>query len=117
MDLSDYSTPELAPPPPADNPQSAIHNPHSKISDDLALLANLPVPTKPDSDRRTGKIARLPKPVRDHLNAMLQDGVPYQQIMERLGPHGDALNEQNITNWKKGGYQDWLREIRLTNAI
>lgn len=63
------------------------------------------------SNRRTGKIARLPKELRDVVNLMLQDGAPYAAIIEKLADHGHAdINEQNVTNWKDGGYQDWCNE-------
>lgn len=62
------------------------------------------------SNRRTGKIARLPKEWRDVVNLMLRDGATYQQVIEKLGDHGKEINEQNVTNWKEGGYQDWLSE-------
>src|SRR5436190_17504372 len=58
--------------------------------------------------RRTGTIARLPNTVRDQLNQMLLDGIPYRQIIEKLGEDGKDLNEGHISEWKKGGYEDWL---------
>jgi hypothetical protein len=69
------------------------------------------------SERRNGKVARLPKAVRDQLNTMLLDGVSYPEIISSLGPAGDGLTEMNLSNWKNGGYVDWLRENQLTNAI
>jgi hypothetical protein len=59
--------------------------------------------------RRKGKIARLPKATRDMLNQMLDDGLPYPVIIEELGEAGEGLNTQNLTNWKQGGYQDWVK--------
>ncbi len=60
------------------------------------------------SNRRTGKIARLPKATRDVVNAMIRDGRTYAAIIAEIPDAG--LNEQNLTNWKEGGYQDWLKE-------
>ncbi len=65
--------------------------------------------------RRTGKIASLPNPIREHINRMLQDGVPYRVIIEKLhDPGAPALpyeiSEHNISEWKDGGYQDWLKD-------
>jgi len=60
--------------------------------------------------RRRGNIARLPKALRDRINLMLQDGAPYSQIAAALGDQGTGLRPSNFTNWKKGGYQDWLAE-------
>lgn len=71
----------------------------------------------PPAERRNGKVARLPKIIRDKLNSMIQDGVPYLEIIERLGPQGEGLNEANLSRWKAGGYADWLRELRLTEAL
>jgi hypothetical protein len=48
---------------------------------------------------------------------MIQDGVPYLTIIERLGPLGQDLNEPNLCHWKSGGYLDWLRELQFTQAI
>jgi hypothetical protein len=62
-------------------------------------------------NRRTGKIARLRKDLRDQVNTMLRDGAPYAQIIRYLAQNGaDEINDQNLTNWKDGGYQDWLKE-------
>jgi len=90
------------PPEPSASPQSKIENHNSKIV---------------KSDRRNGKIARLTKSVRDQINIMIQDGVTYREILETLGPVGVGINEQNVSNWKNGGYLDWLREIRVTEAL
>jgi hypothetical protein len=69
------------------------------------------------SDRRNGKVARLPKSIRDQINIMIQDGVTYLQIIERIGPPAEALNERNLSEWKSGGYVDWLRELQLLQAL
>ena len=70
---------------------------------------------------RTGKIARLPKKIRDQLNRRLQDGRPGPEIVEWLNtlpPVRRVLHEQftdqpvveqNLSQWRKGGYLDWLR--------
>jgi hypothetical protein len=67
----------------------------------------------PPSTRRNGKIARLPKQTRDMLNRMLDDGLPYRIIIDELGEAGEGLNLQNLTNWKQGGYQDWVKNQEL----
>jgi len=65
----------------------------------------------PDASwRGRGKIACLPKKVRDHINQMLEDGVRYVQIKENLGDHGKDLTLDNISQWKKRGHQLWLKE-------
>jgi hypothetical protein len=62
------------------------------------------------NNRRTGKIARLPKELRDVVNLMLRDGATYQQVIEKLKDHGHELNAENISNWFEGGFCDWERE-------
>jgi len=58
--------------------------------------------------RGNGKVARLPKPVRDQVNQMLLNGLSYAAIIERLGDPGKNLSPDNIGEWKKRGYRDWL---------
>lgn len=70
---------------------------------------------------RNGKIARLPKAIREQLNRRLEDGETARSLVEWLNglPEvralvqgefgGHAIREQNLSQWKNGGYQDWLR--------
>lgn len=67
--------------------------------------------------RRNGKVARLPKPIRDKINYMIQDGVPYLEIIEKLLPDTAGLNEANLSNWKAGGYIDWLRDVQIAESL
>ena len=48
---------------------------------------------------------------------MIQDGVPYLKIIDTLGPAGQGISENNLSNWKTGGYFDWERKQQLTEAI
>lgn len=81
-------------------------------------MSDAPEPQPPkEPERRRGKVARLPKSIRDQINVMIQDGVPYLQIIERTGPPAAHLNEDNLSNWKAGGYKDWLRELQVTQAL
>jgi len=69
---------------------------------------------------RTGKIARLPRDIRNQLNRRLQDGEPGNRLVEWLNglPEvrqvlagdfgGRDISEQNLSEWKQGGHQDWL---------
>jgi len=43
------------------------------------------------------------------INHMLDDGLPYPVIIDEIGEAGEGLNAQNLTNWKNGGYQDYLK--------
>jgi len=70
---------------------------------------------------RLGKIARLPSEVREQLNVRLHNGELGTQLVEWLNSlpevqailaaqfDGRPINEQNLTEWKQGGYEDWLR--------
>src|ERR1051325_10189187 len=71
----------------------------------------------PSANRRNDKIARLPKETRDMINRMLDDGLPYHVIIDELGEAGEGLNAQNLTNWKQGGYQDYLKVQNLIEKI
>ena len=71
---------------------------------------------------RTGKIARLPVAVREELNHRLENGalgrelVPWlnelpevkQILAERFA--GRPILEENLSQWRRGGFQDWLLE-------
>ena len=69
---------------------------------------------------RTGKIARLPRDTREQLNRRLEDGQPGAQLAVWLNAlpevqtmlarefAGRAISEQNLSEWKQGGYRDWL---------
>jgi hypothetical protein len=64
----------------------------------------------PSARRRTGNVARLPKAVRDSINQLLVDGVPYAHIAQRLTEQGHPLTENNVSRWSRGGHRDWLRD-------
>jgi len=68
---------------------------------------------RPRRRRRTDKIARLPSAVRASLNHMLDEGLPYKEIIQRLGEHGKNLSKQNLSRWKQGAYQDHLYDQQL----
>src|SRR5262249_51725124 len=61
------------------------------------------------NSRRNGKVARLPLVLREQINLMLDDGLPYKTIIEKLGDGGKHLNKHSISNWRLGGYQDHLK--------
>ena len=67
--------------------------------------------------QRQGKVARLPKAVRDRINNMLLDGVPYPDIVEQLGLQTNGIGASHIGEWKPGGYQDWLRDQQRVDVL
>lgn len=78
---------------------------------------------------RTGKIARLPKEIRERLNQHLEAGMPAHKLLDWLHRHvevlevlvrdfgGRKISEQNLSEWRQGGFQDWLalqeRKVQL----
>ena len=71
---------------------------------------------------RKSKIARLPRPIRDELNRRLDNGQPGIRLVEWLNNlpevneilarefQGRRITPQNISEWKRGGYHDWLAQ-------
>lgn len=71
---------------------------------------------------RIGKIARLPRTLRDPLNQRLHDGEPGHRLLAWLNslPEVQAvlaaefesrpINAQNLSDWKQGGYRDWVAQ-------
>jgi hypothetical protein len=74
------------------------------------LVSSIAKPQPDVAKGRNGKIARLPKAVREMINQMLDDNLPHKVIIEELGEAGTGLNAQNLTNWRRGGYQDHLKQ-------
>jgi len=70
---------------------------------------------------RIGKIARLPLEIREQLNHRLQNGETGSAILNWLNQlpatagvlaeqfDAQPINKQNLSDWRQGGYQDWLR--------
>jgi hypothetical protein len=68
---------------------------------------------------RKGKIARLPRHVRDALNGRLDDGEQSSHLVDWLNAQpevqavlaldfdGRPITESNLSDWKQGGYVDW----------
>lgn len=82
---------------------------------------------------RRGKIARLPFEIRKELNRRLRDGEPGPSLLRWLNAlpetaaalksHFDVdfddapITPQNLSEWRQGGYQDWLHEQERTERI
>jgi len=80
---------------------------------------------------RTGKVARLPHEIRELLNQKLLDGIQGRQLVDWLNGlpevqevmirdfDGRAISEQNLTEWKQGGFRQWFaqEEARLCSRV
>ncbi len=68
---------------------------------------------------RSGKIARLPRSIRDELNQRLDDGGLGVQLVAWLNElpevkevlaayfEGRVITEDNLSEWRRGGFLDW----------
>ncbi len=75
--------------------------------------------------KRTGKIARLPRTLRDQLNQRLHNGEPgvdlikwlnhLPEVQAILAEHfaGVPISPQNLSEWNNGGFLDWLATQEL----
>lgn len=73
------------------------------------------------SNARTGKIARCPPHIREEVNRRLHEGQSGPKILAWLNAQEPVLrildeyfgeepvSPQNLTEWRQGGYQDWLK--------
>ncbi len=71
---------------------------------------------------RNGKIARLPRAVREELNRRLEDGAQGKALVAWLNGlvevrevmstafGGRPVTEQNLSEWRQGGFLDWQRQ-------
>jgi hypothetical protein len=76
---------------------------------------------------RVGKIARLPKEIREKLNVRLENGQMGPEVLAWLNQlpevrtvlsqffGGQDVTKQNLSEWRHGGYEDWMssREGRV----
>jgi hypothetical protein len=72
---------------------------------------------------RTGKIARLPKLIRDELNHRLENGAAAPELLAWLNAlpevqrvlaekfQGCPLTKHNLSDWRRGGYADWSNAL------
>jgi hypothetical protein len=78
---------------------------------------------------RTGKIARLPREIRDQLNRRLQNGEPATKLATWLNSlpkakavlktdfNNQPISPQNLSEWKAGGYRDWLLQQQTIDMV
>ncbi len=84
-------------------------NPETEITS-VVQSGEHPTPAPVAPTRHRGKVGRLTKALRDKLNIMLLDGVPYAEIIRALGPSAEHITEHNITTWVAAGHKEWLEE-------
>lgn len=70
---------------------------------------------------RTGKIARLPRGIREEVNCRMEDGEPAGTLLKWLNGcpaaqrtladyfDGRPITEQNLSEWKQRGFAEWQR--------
>jgi hypothetical protein len=70
---------------------------------------------------RNGKIAHFPLTLRNELNHRLHNGIPGRELILWLNAdpevqsilaqyfHGCRITQQNLSEWRGGGYQDWVK--------
>src|SRR5579862_9816787 len=72
-----------------------------------------------------GKIARLPKRLREELNRRLDEGEDGGKLLRWLNGLEDVkviladvpgvwdgrVNKQNLSHWRQGGYREWKRQL------
>jgi hypothetical protein len=78
---------------------------------------------------RNGKIARLPRHLREQLNRRLDDGEPGPQALAWLNEcpaakevferdfDGRPVNEQNLSEWRQGGFREWQRQQEACDHV
>jgi hypothetical protein len=78
---------------------------------------------------RRGKIARLPRNIREELNRRLRDGesgtkllawlnaLPEVQCIVAQEFGGRPVHAQNLTVWRRSGYKDWLQMEQAAELV
>ncbi len=78
---------------------------------------------------RNGKIARLPRQIRDQLNQRLEQSEPSPQLLDWLNAlpevkkllHKDfagvPISRQNLSEWRQGGFQESLARRDLCGEV
>lgn len=71
------------------------------------------------SDRNAGNaISRMPKSVRDQVSRALEDGADWKQVRDICKQAGHpGVKPQNVTNYRKGAHQEWLKREERMEAI
>ena len=101
------------------NPRDGAAVTRAPAENEEIQLRNPPT-TTPIMATGNGKIANLPAEIREKLNWRINDGEPGNEIVEWLNSlpevmevtgarfNGIPISEQNLSEWRKRGYQQWL---------
>lgn len=78
---------------------------------------------------RTGKIARLPRHIREELNVRMADGASGKSLVAWLNAQpevrevlerdfaGRPILEQNLSEWRRGGHREWCAQRELADEL
>ena len=95
---------------------------HSHVEPQAALQEERAGARKGQRVLPAGKIARLPKTIREKLNRRLDNGEPASDIVPWLNGlpavkkiltaqfGGKPITHKNLSNWRLNGYQRWLEK-------
>jgi hypothetical protein len=134
--LTSHFTGNISSPPPASekapesnkgvNRPKASPSPGGEGSGEGELKSNSqPSPLDHLPSNRNGKIAHLPRALRDRINLALYNRCPAKELARALNQlpevqavmaqyfDGRPLKRQNIDEWKHGGYRDWLHHRQI----
>jgi hypothetical protein len=78
---------------------------------------------------RNGKIARLPRRIREELNRRLDDGEHGESLVDWLNGEEDVkrimerdfkgrpISEQNLSEWRQGGFVEWQQHQESSDWV
>ncbi|MCX6908332.1 MAG: hypothetical protein NTY01_09840 [Verrucomicrobia bacterium] len=78
---------------------------------------------------RNGKIARMPRVIRDTVNLAFDAGLEGNAIVAWINAHPEAqkvldlwfkgkpVTKQNLSEWKKGGYKEWRKQEEACDIV
>src|SRR5215472_5902148 len=98
-------------------PQFLEFHPHPNTPTESSsdIVARVEPPASPSDEnsytnKGNGKVAQLPKAIRDQVNRMMADGLSYPEIIRRLGDHGKGLKPGHLCEHRKRAYKEWLHD-------
>lgn len=78
---------------------------------------------------RNGKVARMPRVIRDTINLAFESGMEGKAIVAWINTQPEArkvldlwfdgkpVTKQNLSEWKKGGYKEWLKQQEACDIV